>query len=178
MAVAISRIRTRQRYKVLPSHFQLDRTAKDLKFCSRTSIWLTTIDVTWNPFRTSALPILRKMWSSASALLSCLGCQRSEVKVLLFSSARTFKDLNLRFHNSALSLLPNPTILSPLLLFLRIPSPAYLPSHPYPTRAFPILHYPRIPSPGLGSPRLLSLASLSLSPPVPYPTLPYPFWLV
>ena len=37
---------------------------------------LTTNDVTWNPFHTSALPILCKMWSSASAFPSCPGCQR------------------------------------------------------------------------------------------------------
>ena len=42
--------------------------------------------------------------------------------------------------------LPNPTILSLLLLFPRIPSPTYLPSHPYPTLAFPTLRSPRIPS--------------------------------
>ena len=48
---------------------------------------LTTNDVIWNPFHTSALPILCKMWSSASALPSCLGCQRYEVQLLHISSA-------------------------------------------------------------------------------------------
>ena len=48
---------------------------------------LTTNDVTWNPFHTSALPILRKMWRSASALPSCFGCQRYEVQLLHISSA-------------------------------------------------------------------------------------------
>ena len=61
---------------------------------------LTTNDVTWNPFHISALPILRKMWSSASARPSCLGCQRSEVQLLHFSSARTFKGLKLCFRIS------------------------------------------------------------------------------
>ena len=48
---------------------------------------LTINDVTWNPFHTFALPILRKMWSSASALPSYLGCQRYEVQLLHISSA-------------------------------------------------------------------------------------------
>ena len=42
---------------------------------------LSTHDVTWVPFSASALPFLPKMWSSASALLSCLDCQRSEVQL-------------------------------------------------------------------------------------------------
>ena len=42
----------------------------------------------------------------------------------------------------------------------RIPSPTYLPSHPYPTLAFPTLRSPRTPSPRIPSP-------------APYPTLPY-----
>ena len=48
LAVAISRIRTCQRCKVLLPDFQFDRTAKDLKFCSRTSIWP---DYQWNDFK-------------------------------------------------------------------------------------------------------------------------------
>ena len=91
--MAISRIRTCQRCKVLLPHFQLDRTAKDLKFCSCTSFSLTTNDVTWNLFHTSALPILRKMWSSASALPSCLGWQQYEVRFPYFRSVTTLKDL-------------------------------------------------------------------------------------
>ena len=78
-------------------------TIKDLKFRFRTSAmhwlpkilsyastlpWLsmrwiplphqrsasTTHDVTWVPFRTSALPIFQKMWSSTSAFPSCIDC--------------------------------------------------------------------------------------------------------
>ena len=85
--MAISRIRTCQRCKVLLPHFQFDRTAKYLKFCSALPFGLTTNNVTWNPFHTSALPILRKMWSTASALPSCLSCQRYEVQLLHISSA-------------------------------------------------------------------------------------------
>ena len=48
-----------------------------------------------------------KMWSSASALPFCLGCQRPEVQLLHFSSVRTFKGLKLCFRNSALYLLQN-----------------------------------------------------------------------
>ena len=44
-------------------HFQRDWTAKDLKFCSRTSV------SSW----------LLRIWSSASALPLCGDCQRSEV---------------------------------------------------------------------------------------------------
>ena len=150
LAVTISRIRAIQRCKVLLphfQHFQLDWTAKDLKFCSRASvlswllkIWsfasalplcgdcrrseitlplcidyqwcevplphlrsaLTTHDVTRVTFRTSALQILPKMWSSASALPSFLDCQRYEIQLPHFCSARTFKGLKLRFHTSAL----------------------------------------------------------------------------
>ena len=152
LAVTISRIRACQRYKALLPHFQLDWTAKDLKFCSRFSvlqwllkIWtsasalplcvdcqrpdvtlphctdyqwcevplphlrsaLTTHDVTRVPFRTSGLPILPKMWSSAFALPSCLDCQRYEIQLPHFCSARTSKGLELRFHTSALSCLEN-----------------------------------------------------------------------
>ena len=141
--MTISRIRVCQRYKVLLLHFQLDWTANDLNFCSRTTvlswllkIWssasapplcgdcqrsevtlshcldyqwcevphphlhsaLTTHDVKRVPFRTSALPILPKMWSSAFALPSCLDCQRYEIQLPHFCSARTSIDLKLRFH--------------------------------------------------------------------------------
>ena len=106
--MAISRIRTCQRCKVLLPHFQLDRTAKDLKFCSRTSIWPdyqwcdmksiphfcsanSLLDVKFR-FRTSVLPWLPTIWSSASAHQLC--------------SARIFKGLKLCFRNSALSLRP------------------------------------------------------------------------
>ena len=61
----ISRIRACQRYEVLLPHFHLNWTAKDLKFCSRTSI------LSW----------LLKIWNSASALPLCVDCQRSEVKL-------------------------------------------------------------------------------------------------
>ena len=54
---------------------------------------LTTHDVTWVLISTSALPILPKMWSSACALPSCLDCQRSEVQLPHFCSARTSKGL-------------------------------------------------------------------------------------
>ena len=46
------------------------------------------------------------MWSSASALLLCLNCQRYEVQFPHFCSARIFKGPKLCFRNSALSLLP------------------------------------------------------------------------
>ena len=90
-------------------------------------------------FRILSLPGLPKMWSSASALLLCLVCKRSEVPLsvpslghdferprssstlvlmfcqdfqvwvsplLLFISARTFKDVKLRCRTSALPWLP------------------------------------------------------------------------
>ena len=52
---------------------------------------LTTHDMTWVPFRTSALPILPKMWSLASALRFCLDCQRSDVQLPHFCSARLLR---------------------------------------------------------------------------------------
>ena len=58
--------------KVLLLHFCSALTAKDLKF----------------RYRSSVLPSFPKMWSSASALLLCLECQRCEV--LLPQFRRTF----------------------------------------------------------------------------------------
>ena len=57
---------------------------------------------------TSAFHLCRvqKMLSSASALLLCLNCQRYEVQLPHFRSAKTFKGLKLCFRNSALSFLP------------------------------------------------------------------------
>ena len=63
--------------------------------------------MTWVLFSTSALLILPKVWSSSSALLSCLDCQRSEVQLPHFCSARTSKCLKLLFRTSTLPWLPN-----------------------------------------------------------------------
>ena len=149
--MTINRIRACQRYKSLLPHFQLDWTAKDLKFCSRTSVlsWLlkvwssasalplcidcqrsevtlphclhyqwcedplpplrsalTTHDATWVPFRTSALPLIPMVWSSASALPSCIDCQRSDVQLPHFRTYRTSRGLTLRFRTSFLPWLP------------------------------------------------------------------------
>ena len=46
------------------------------------------------------------MWRSASALPPCLDCQRSEVQLPQFCSARTSKGLKLRFRTFALPWLP------------------------------------------------------------------------
>ena len=61
--MTISRIRACQIYKVLLPTFQLDLSAKILKFRSRTSV------LSW----------LLKIWSYASALPLSINCQRSEV---------------------------------------------------------------------------------------------------
>ena len=133
MAVTISRIRTCQRYKVLLPHFQLDWTAKYLKFCSRTSIlssllkiWgsasalphcgdcqrsevtlLHCIDYQWCEVRysISALPWLPMMWYElSSALLLCQFFRRCEVPLLHFRPALTAKDMKFSFRTSALRL--------------------------------------------------------------------------
>ena len=125
-----------QRSKVQLPHFRFVLTAKDLKFCFRTSAvnWLSKL------LRyTSTLPWLPMMWTSASASPLCFGypwrdrssvphfCStkfsedvkfrfrtsvlpslpRSEVQLSHFRSARTSKDLKLHFHTSALPWLPN-----------------------------------------------------------------------
>ena len=93
-----------QRSAVLLPHFLSVLTAKDLKF----------------RFHTSALPWPQNIWSSASALLLCLDCQRSEVPLPLclycqrsevprphFRSALTAKNVKFRFRTSALSCVSN-----------------------------------------------------------------------
>ena len=55
------------------------RTSKDLKFCFRICSTRTSKEVKLH-FRISSLPGLPKMWSSASAILLCLDCQRSDIR--------------------------------------------------------------------------------------------------
>ena len=81
------------------SHFIFAGTSKDVKF----------------RFRTSALPWLSKIWSSASPLTLCFNCQKceiplphchdcqiAEVPLPLFLSAIIPQDVKLRFHTSRL----------------------------------------------------------------------------
>ena len=67
-------------------HFCTALIAKDQKFCFCTT--LTAMDLKFG-FHTFALPVLLWIWSSASALLFRLGCQRSEVLLPHFRSALT-----------------------------------------------------------------------------------------
>ena len=78
--MALSRIRACQRCKVLLPHFQLDRTAKDLKFCSCTFKW-------------HEIP---------SALLLCQFFVRCEVPLPHFRPALAANDLKVSFWTSAL----------------------------------------------------------------------------
>ena len=101
--MTISRIRACQRYKVLLPHFQLDSTAKDLKFCSRTTVlsWLLKI---WSSV--SALPLCGD-WNSASASPLCLDypwCDTSSVPH--FCSANSCEDVKFRFCTPVLPWLP------------------------------------------------------------------------
>ena len=96
-----------QKCEVPLPHFRSALTAKYVKFCSRPSAlsWLANI---WSSaFRTSALPGLPKMWSSASAFHLCLDFQRFAVSRLHFRSILTAKDLKVGFSTNTLLSLPN-----------------------------------------------------------------------
>ena len=83
-----------QRSAVLLPHFRSVLSAKDLMFRFRTSAlpWLPKICSS-----ASALSVLPKIWSSTSALSFCIDCQKCEVPLPHFRSALTVKDLKFRF---------------------------------------------------------------------------------
>ena len=92
--MTISSIRVCQRYKVLLPHFQLDWTAKDLKFCSRTSVlsWLPKI---WSYASTLPwIPIKRSSASASPLCLECPSCDTSNVPH--FCSANSSEDVKCR----------------------------------------------------------------------------------
>ena len=102
-----------QRSAVLLPHFRSVLTAKDLKFRSTLLLCLDCQDLMFR-FRTSALPWLPKIWSSASALsllpkiwsstsaLSfCIDCQKCEVPLPHFRSALTATYVKFCFRTSA-----------------------------------------------------------------------------
>ena len=106
LAVPISRIRACQRYKILLLHFQLDWTAKDLKFCSRTSVlsWLLKI---WSSASASALPLCGDCQRSQVTLPHCTDNQWCEFPLPHLRSALTTHNVTrVTLRTSALSILP------------------------------------------------------------------------
>ena len=116
-ASALLLCRNCERYEVQLPHLRSARTFNGLKLCFRNSalsllqkIWSSSFHTSARPglrrspalvlpglpnmgvyFRISSLPGLPKMWSSASALLLCLVCQRTEVPLSIFPLSQDFE---------------------------------------------------------------------------------------